>query len=117
MTLNPLSPPYLGLHSRVLPLQDLIECPPLPTDVVHVHPGGRKLETLAIQDLLSRMEHLYIQQTLHLNSTMKVLQPFYHFLSIHSFLPSHPFIIPSHPFIIPSHSPSPSLPHPILFLH
>ena len=49
---------HLTLHSQVLPLHDLIEGTPFPRHMIHVHPIGGELETLAIQDLLSSMEHL-----------------------------------------------------------
>ena len=58
MTLNPLSFFTWACTAESFLFKISLKAPPLPTDVVHVHAGGRKLETLVIQDL-SRMKHLY----------------------------------------------------------
>ena len=48
----------LGLDSCVLPLHDLIEGSPLSFHIVNIHPSGRELEPLTIQDLLTSSEYL-----------------------------------------------------------
>ncbi len=48
----------LGLDRRVLALDDVTEGPPLPLDIVTVHPVGGELEALTLQDTLALFEKL-----------------------------------------------------------